>query len=60
MVYSSYNIIEIHCHFTAPLSFYESLSWMIMFAQQLEAAPTNTILVNEDYYTPDDFWLSQF
>ena len=26
MVYSSYNIIEIVCHFTAPLSFYESLT----------------------------------
>ena len=26
MVYSSYNDIEIHCHFTAPLSFYESLT----------------------------------
>ena len=25
MVYSSYNIIEIHCHFTALLSFYENL-----------------------------------
>ena len=26
MVYSSYNIIEILCHFTAPLSFNESLT----------------------------------
>ena len=26
MVYSSYNIIEIFCHFTAPLFFYESLT----------------------------------
>ena len=31
---------------------------MLMFAQQLEAAPTNTLLGNKDYYTPDDFWLS--
>ena len=23
MVYSNYNDIEIHCYFTAPLSFYE-------------------------------------
>ena len=26
MVYCSYNIIKIFCHFTAPLSFYESLT----------------------------------
>ena len=30
---------------------------MLMFAQQLEAAPTNTLPSNKDYYTPDDFWL---
>ena len=26
MVYSNYNDIEIHCHFTAPLPFHESLT----------------------------------
>ena len=39
MVYSSYNIIEIHCHFTASLSFLQSLTYMLMFAQYTKLWP---------------------